>query len=96
MPALRTAYVVEAAYVEGAAEKRAPFRQDHLDRMSKLYREGVVVVAGALADMSASVIVVNVEHEEAARAIVTTDTYWLNGIWTTFTIRKLNRVVFED
>lgn len=64
--------------------------------MGKLYREGVVLAAGALADMSASVMVLNLELEEAAKAIVETDTYWRNGIWTDFTIRKLNRVAFEE
>jgi uncharacterized protein YciI len=96
MVGLRASYVVEAIYVEGAAEKRAPFREEHLERMGKLYREGVVLVAGALADMSASVMVLNLELEEAAKAIVETDTYWRNGIWTDFTIRKLNRVAFEE
>ncbi|MEX2552062.1 MAG: YciI family protein [Actinomycetota bacterium] len=96
MAGLQTSYMVEAVYVEGAAEKRAPFREDHLDRMGKLYREGVVLVAGALADMSASVMVLNVDFEETARAIIETDTYWRNGIWTGFTIRKLNRVAFEQ
>jgi uncharacterized protein len=96
MAGLRTSYVVEATYVEGAADKRAPFREEHLDRMGKLYREGVVLVGGALADMSASVMVLNVEFEETAKAVVETDTYWRNGIWTGFTIRKLNRVAFEE
>ncbi len=94
MPELRTAFVVEATYVEGAREKRGPYREEHLSRMDKLYDEGVVLVAGALADMSASVFVLDLEREDSARAIVETDTYWRNGIWTDFTIRKLNRVVF--
>jgi uncharacterized protein YciI len=88
--------VVEATYVEGARDKRGPYREEHLSRMGKLYREGVVLVAGALTDMSASVFVLNVEGEESARAIVETDIYWRNGIWTDFTIRKLNRVAFEE
>jgi uncharacterized protein len=96
MAGLRASYVVQATYVEGAAEKRTPFREEHLERMGKLYREGVVLVAGALADMSASVMVLNLELEEAAKAIVETDIYWRNGIWTDFTIRKLNRVAFEE
>jgi uncharacterized protein YciI len=93
---LRGAYVVEATYVEGAREKRAPYREEHLSRIAKLYEEGVVVVAGALADMSASIFVLDLEREDSARAIVETDVYWRNGIWTDFSIRKLNRVVFAE
>lgn len=96
MSGIRPAYVVEARYVEGAAEKRAPYRQDHLERIGKLQRERVVVAAGAFADMSASLMVFDLEHEESVRAIVESDVYWRNGIWTDYTIRKLSRVVFDE
>lgn len=89
---IETCYVVEAAYVEGAAEKRGPYRQEHLDRVGKLIEAGAVVVAGALADMSASLLVLAVESEDAVRAVVESDVYWQNGIWTGYTVRKLNRV----
>ncbi|MDQ4148487.1 MAG: YciI family protein [Actinomycetota bacterium] len=95
MPELVTCHIVEATYVEGVAEKRTPYRQEHLDRMQKLYDEGVVLVAGALADLSASVLVLAVESERAARRIAETDVYWRNGIWTSLQIRQLNRVAFE-
>lgn len=94
MAELRTCHVVEAAYVEGAAEKRTPYREQHLERMGKLSREGVVLLAGALADLSASLMILSVESEEAAKRIIETDVYWRNGIWTGYSIRKLNRLVF--
>jgi uncharacterized protein YciI len=92
---LRTGYVVEAAYAEGAKQKRAPFRDEHLARLGKLYGEGVVAVAGALADMSASLFILMVEGEDSARAIVETDVYWRNGIWTDYTLRRMNCVEFD-
>lgn len=89
---ITTSHVVEATYVEGAADKRAPFREEHLERVGKLIDAGAVLVAGALADMSASLIVFAIEGEDAVRAVVESDVYWVNGIWTDYTVRKLNRV----
>jgi uncharacterized protein YciI len=94
MTALRTGYVVEASYVEGAKDKRGPFRDEHLDRLAKLYREGALAIAGALADMSASLFILMVEGEDSARAIVESDVYWRNGVWNDYTIRRMNCVEF--
>jgi uncharacterized protein len=91
--AIKTSYVVEAVYAPDAAERREPFRGEHLDRVGKLSKEGALLVAGAFADMSASLLVFAVSNEEAVRAIIETDVYWHNGIWTDYTVRKLNRVV---
>jgi uncharacterized protein len=93
MAEIRPCYVVEATYVEGAAEKRAPHRAEHLERVEKLLAEGAMLVGGALDDMSASVIVLDVANEEAAIAVIESDVYWRAGIWTDYKVRKLNRVV---
>ncbi|HEX2054733.1 MAG TPA: YciI family protein [Actinomycetota bacterium] len=90
---IQVCHVVEAAYVEGAADKRAPYRDEHLKRIGKLMDAGAVLVAGALADMSASLLVLAVEGEDAVRAVIESDVYWQNGIWTDYSVRKLNRVV---
>jgi hypothetical protein len=84
--------VVEAAYAEGASGRRAPFREEHLQRVRKLGAEGALVLAGAFDDMSASLLVFLVESQDAVEAIVETDVYWKQGIWTGYTVRKLNRV----
>jgi uncharacterized protein YciI len=95
MAELKTSYVVEAAYAEDAATRREPFRAEHLDRVGKLSKEGALLLAGAFADMSASLLVFAVTSEDAVRAIVETDIYWRNGIWTAYTVRRLNRVAFQ-
>ncbi|HYN98636.1 MAG TPA: YciI family protein [Actinomycetota bacterium] len=89
---ISTCHVVEATYVEGAAEKRGPFREQHLQRVEKLIDAGAVIVAGALADMSASLLVFDIEGEDAVRAVIESDIYWTKGIWTDYSVRKLNRV----
>ena len=89
-------YVVECLYARDAAQKRAPFREAHLARIGMLSDEGALLLAGAFDDMSASLLVVAVESEEAVVAIVETDVYWKNKVWTSYKIRRLNRVVLED
>jgi uncharacterized protein YciI len=90
---IETCHVVTATYCEGAAEKRAPYREEHLERVAKLIEAGAVIVAGALGDMSASLLVLNIEGEDAARAVIEADVYWKNGIWTDYEVKRLNRVV---
>jgi len=46
--------------------------------------------------MSAALLVYAVRSEQAAAAIIETDVYWKNKVWTSYKIRRLNRVVLED
>ncbi len=87
-----TCYVVEATYVEGAAQRRVPFRQEHLERIEKLIAEGALAVAGAFDDLSASFLVFALESRDAVVAVIESDVYWREGIWSGYSIRKLNRV----
>jgi len=89
-------YVAECTYARDAAAKRGPFREAHLARLGMLSDEGALLLAGAFDDLSASLLVFAVESEEAVTAIVETDVYWKNKVWTSYKIRKLNRVVLED
>ena len=70
-----------------------PFREQHLERIGKLIEEGVVIVAGAYEDMSASLLVLAVPSEDDAAAVARSDVYYKEGVWTNFSVHKLNRVV---
>ena len=50
VPVLEPVWLVEAAYVENAAEARVPFRPAHLARVHELKEQGLVIEAGAFAD----------------------------------------------
>jgi uncharacterized protein YciI len=93
MADLKPCYAVEAFYVEGAANKREPYRQEHLERVTKLLAEGALIVAGGFEDMRSALLVFDVESEEAARVTIESDVYWREGIWIDYAVRKLNRVV---
>jgi uncharacterized protein YciI len=85
-------YVVEADYVEDATEKRRPYRQEHLERIRKLGSEGAVTLAGGFEDMRTSLLVFDLESEQSVAAVIESDVYWREGIWTGYRIRKLNAV----
>jgi uncharacterized protein YciI len=86
-------WLVEATCAPDAAESRGPFRPEHLDRMLRLKEEGVVVEVGAIADVSASVIMLRADSAEAALDICREDVYTKNGIWVEFRVRPFNRVI---
>jgi len=95
MSSFHVCQVVTAKYAPDAATSREPFRADHLARLEKLFAQGALVMAGAFDDMSATLLVLDVESKEAAEAIVKTDIYFKKGVWTGFDIKTLNRVGFD-
>lgn len=94
--AVEPAFLVEAEYVANAAERRAPHRAEHLLGIAKARRAGTIVAAGALADMTGSVIIVSGADERAARDVIEGDVYWRNGVWTSYRVRAMTIVVNAD
>lgn len=88
-------YVVEASYVADAATKRLPFRAEHIERLGKLFASGALVLAGAFDDLTASLLVLDVESPKAADAIIKSDIFWNKKIWTVYTVRKFDTVNFD-
>ena len=41
-----TRFVLWGTYCKNALEKRTPFRQEHLNRLSKLQQEGILISLG--------------------------------------------------
>ena len=89
---LELTWLVEATYAPDAAETRAPFRAEHLAGIRRRLESGEYVEAGAFMDVSASVILVQAESEEAALALVRDDVYLRNGVWVEVRARAFGRV----
>ena len=85
-------WLVEATYAPDAGETRVPFRSEHLARLRELKRQGIVVEAGAFADVSASIIVVRATDEQAALDLFRDDVYLRNGVWVELRARAFGRV----
>lgn len=90
--AIEPIFLIEATCAPDAAETRAPFRAEHLARLARLRDEGVIVEAGAYADVSASILLVRAADAEAAAQIAQADVYLRNGIWVELRVRPFGRV----
>lgn len=85
-------FLIEATCAPDAAEARVPFRAEHLARLAALRDAGVVIEAGAYADVSASILMVRAADPEAAAQIAQDDVYLRNGIWVELRVRPFGRV----
>jgi len=88
-------WLVEATYAPDAAETRVPFRAEHLARLRELKRQGIVVEAGAFADVSASIILIRAADEQAALELCRDDVYLRNGVWVELRARAFGRVTAD-
>lgn len=81
-------YVLWGRYCEDVLEKRAPYRQAHLDRLAQLKDEGKVITLGPTKDVTRVFGVYAAATEDAARQLVEDDPYWQNGIWTEYELTE--------
>lgn len=81
-------YVMWGSYCENVIEKRAPYRQAHLDRLAALKEAGMVVTLGPTRDLAMIFGVYDAQDEDAARQLIEEDPYWQNGIWTDYQIKE--------
>ncbi len=89
-------WAIEATYAADAAERRPAVRAEHLARIGELRAAGVVVEAGAFADMSGSLILVRAQDEAAALEIAERDVYTRSGVWAGIRVRAFGRVVRSE
>lgn len=91
-PPTEPAWLVEATYAPDAAETRAPFRAEHIAGIQKLMRAGIIIAAGAFADVSSSIVILRAADEQAALAVCRADVYLRNGIWVELRARPFGVV----
>ncbi|MEQ1826629.1 MAG: YciI-like protein [Pirellula sp.] len=73
------------------AERRAPFRQEHLKLAHEAAARGDLLLGGAFADPVDGALLV-FSSEESANAFVNADPYVQNGVITHWSIRKWTTV----
>ena len=87
-------FAVFTYFVENVAEKRAPYREAHLAHLRELHEKGTLVLGGALLDpMDAGLLILRAAAREDIEAILASDAYAQNGIWTKIVVREWNVVV---
>jgi uncharacterized protein len=87
-------YLLFYEVVEGYAEKRAPFRVAHIAYARQAVARGDLVLGGALADPSDGVVLLFQGSSPAvAEAFAAGDPYVVNGIISSWRVRKWTTVV---
>lgn len=82
-------------YGEDAAERRAPYRAEHLGLATASHADGQMVLAGAFADPLDGAALV-FRTREAAEAFVKVDPYVASGLVTGWRIREWTVVIGGD
>ncbi len=83
-----TKYVLWGSYCPDVLEHRAPHRQAHLDRLSLLKRSGQLITIGPTQDLSKVFGIYEAPSIEVARLLVEEDPYWINKVWTEYTLQE--------
>ncbi len=81
-------YIMWGSYCENVLEKRAPYRQAHLDGLAKQKTDGVLITLGPTKDTTQVFGIYEAEDEAKVRKLVENDPYWQNGIWTEYTVKE--------
>jgi uncharacterized protein YciI len=81
-------YVLWGRYCQDVTEKRAPYRQAHLDGLARQKESGVLITIGPTADLTQVFGLYDAADEATVRQLVESDPYWQNGIWTEYDIKE--------
>ena len=79
--------------VEDFVARRAPFRTEHLRLAGEAHQRRHIVLAGALAEPAAALIIFHCTDKSAAEDFARRDPYVVNGLVKKWTVRPWNVVV---
>ena len=75
-------FVLWGTYCDNALELRTPFRDEHLSRLAALKEAGTLITLGPTETSSHVFGIFEAESQQEVEALVKSDIYWREGIWT--------------
>ena len=75
-------FVLWGTYCENAEEKRSPFREEHLNRLSILKNKGTLITLGPTKCSTYVFGIFEAVSLDVVRQLLEEDVYWKEGIWT--------------
>ncbi len=94
---MTTYYILFYKTVENYIEKRAPFRDEHLQLVQNAHKRGEIVMACALDDPpDGAVLIFKGDNPGAARKFAQNDPYVKNGLIREWYIRPWNVVAGDE
>ena len=79
-------FVLWGSYCDDALNKRTPFREEHLQRLSSLKKRGILITLGPTKCNKYVFGIFQSEDIEHVRGLIKEDVYWKEGIWNDFEI----------
>ena len=79
-------FVLWGTYCEDALNKRTPFREEHLHRLSSLKEKGILITLGPTKCNRYVFGIFKAADIEFIRSLIKEDVYWREGIWIDFEI----------
>ena len=90
-------YLLFYDVVDNYAERRAPFRKDHVAHAKAAAARGDLVLAGAFANpVDGTMLLFKGDSSAAAEAFAKTDPYVTNGLVTRWRVREWTTVIGKD
>ena len=79
-------FVLWGTYCENALEKRTPFREQHLSRLSKLKDQGILITLGPTKCTKYVFGIFEATSLDVVKKVLEEDVYWKENIWTSFEV----------
>ena len=79
-------FVLWGKYCDNAVEKRSPFRNEHLNRLSTLKQQGILITLGPTKCTRYVFGVFKISTLDELKKLIEDDVYWKQRIWTSFEI----------
>ena len=79
-------FVLWGTYCENALEKRTPFRDQHLDRLDNLKKNGLLITLGPTSCNTHVFGIFEAKNIDIVHKLVEVDVYWKEKIWSDFKI----------
>lgn len=81
-------YILWGSYCDNVEEKRAPYRQAHLDGLKEQKANGVLITIGPTKDLGQVFGIYEAPDRATVEKLVEGDPYWQNGIWTEYQVKE--------
>ena len=79
-------FVLWGTYCENALEKRSPFREEHLSRLTTLKKQGTLITLGPTDGSTHVFGIFEAASLDVVRKLLEQDVYWKEGIWTSLEV----------
>ena len=79
-------FIVFGKYCKDAIQRRKPYREEHLNRLSKLKEQNILITLGPTKCSKYLFAILNGNNENEVRDLLEKDIYWEKGIWISLDI----------